>query len=287
MRYGIRSVFPVFLLFLTTLFAGGVQAQEVYPGKSFTLEPTFSAGYLYPLGVQNPGGAVELGVIVSSLIDRVNLSLSGGYGYLTGTDKSPIPLPFLTLEGGYAFLVGDVFTINPFAGLSLLWPLETPGGSVVPAFSPGAVLDFHLNKRNYVTLEMALTLPFFGDVDPCLSFALGIKHTRPVLIGVPPVDLDLQVRPKLFSPDGDGVNDRLEIRLDIENEKSVDTWRLQILDRQEAVVSAWSGRGRLRRRPSGTGTPTPTRLSPRRRTIRLPLMSKIPSATVSIEPNRF
>jgi len=239
LRRGLPAL--LLLLFLPVL---PVLSQDIYPGKSFTLVPAFSAGYLQPLGDRKRGAGIEMGLTAADVIDRVSFGFSGGYGYVTDGADEPVPFPSLSLKGGYRFPLGTLLSLRPNAAFSLLWPLESGGGPVVPALSAGAALDLHLFRRNYLTLDVSAAFPLRSGIGPYLSFQLGIRHTIPILIDVPPVDLDLKVRPAVFSPDMDGENDLLEIDLDVINSKSVKTWEIRISDERNTMVYAWAGRGR-------------------------------------------
>lgn len=86
--------------------------------------------------------------------------------------------------------------------------------------------------------------------------AAGNRTVReiPLLVGDlgPPMreqmpDLSIEVEPKPFSPDGDGVDDTVRITLGVESPNDLRRWSLRIIDPRGDLFRSYSGSGRPRR----------------------------------------
>ncbi|MFW5785687.1 MAG: FlgD immunoglobulin-like domain containing protein [bacterium] len=69
-----------------------------------------------------------------------------------------------------------------------------------------------------------------------------VAESREFEVDVSGPAVRIDVGPLPFSPDNDGVNDELTISLDVDDESSVDEWRLAILDRNRRPFMSYSGR---------------------------------------------
>lgn len=237
-RKGLITLLGVLLLVLSS-----AEAQEVYPGKILTVYPEFSTAFIHSPGTQAKGAGVEGGILFSGLFGQYSAGINGGYHYLKDEDKDIIPFSSLSLRGGYSIPLFQLFQLHPYWGVSLLWPLEEGSVSPVPSLTGGVSLRFHLYKGNYLSLGSSLSFPLAGSLKPYYSLQLGLKHGIPLMINIPPAELTLTLTPSIFSPDGDGRNDRMNIRQDIINRKSVKKWTLTIRDHHANIVYSRKGRG--------------------------------------------
>jgi flagellar hook assembly protein FlgD/outer membrane protein OmpA-like peptidoglycan-associated protein len=64
-----------------------------------------------------------------------------------------------------------------------------------------------------------------------------------VRVDISPPAASVELTPLPFSPDNDGVDDDLAIRLSIEDESEIQGWRFEILDRNRRFFNEFSGRG--------------------------------------------
>ncbi|TVR03800.1 MAG: hypothetical protein EA403_06225 [Spirochaetaceae bacterium] len=76
------------------------------------------------------------------------------------------------------------------------------------------------------------------------------KGNRPVarssefLLDISPPVVRVDLAPIPFSPDNDGIDDELNIRIGIENASDISHWRMEIQDRNRAFFTEFAGRGR-------------------------------------------
>lgn len=64
-----------------------------------------------------------------------------------------------------------------------------------------------------------------------------------VRVDTTPPAVNVQLAPLPFSPDNDGVNDELAIRLNATDQSPIQAWRFEILDRNERFFAEFTGRG--------------------------------------------
>ncbi|MGM0673119.1 MAG: FlgD immunoglobulin-like domain containing protein [Spirochaetota bacterium] len=69
------------------------------------------------------------------------------------------------------------------------------------------------------------------------------RETSRFRLDVSPPEVDVDLSPVPFSPDNDGVDDELEIAIDVEDESDIASWRMEILDRNENFFTDFSGQG--------------------------------------------
>ena len=67
--------------------------------------------------------------------------------------------------------------------------------------------------------------------------------STPVMIDISPPQASVTLDPVPFSPDNDGVDDELRIRLDVRDASPIQAWRFEILDRNNRFFNEFSGRG--------------------------------------------
>ncbi len=72
---------------------------------------------------------------------------------------------------------------------------------------------------------------------------VGIARSPAVTLDTTPPVVSVSAQPKPFSPDNDGVADRLTITLTARDAGSVESWRLRILDPTGVVFREFTGRG--------------------------------------------
>ncbi len=76
------------------------------------------------------------------------------------------------------------------------------------------------------------------------------KGNRPVAettrfrLDVSPPEIDVDLDPVPFSPDNDGVDDELSIRISVEDESDIARWRFRIFDRNDNYFTEFAGEGR-------------------------------------------
>jgi outer membrane protein OmpA-like peptidoglycan-associated protein len=237
--------FFLFLVLLLVLFQINIYTEEYYPAKTIFIEPSFLSGLIFPLSTSNlqSGGSIQLGIDFVELIENVNFGIFGGYNYLSNSEGNLSNFSDFGIRGGYNFYPANIFRINPIIGISLPAALILSADSTIIELSTGFSLNFHLFNRNFLVLTSLLSFPFGDVLNPYFSIQLGIKRSHPVMIDLPSVELNLSIFPDIFSPDGDGENDLMEIDLKIKNVKSVKKWRISIFDYKLNLVNIWAGTG--------------------------------------------
>ncbi len=67
--------------------------------------------------------------------------------------------------------------------------------------------------------------------------------TNTFRVDISPPAVDLNISPKLFSPDNDGVNDELFLNLKVNDLSPISSWTINILDPMGNIFSSFGGRG--------------------------------------------
>ncbi len=233
-----RTAAVLIVLIVTVMEAAG----EVYPWKSYSLEPDFSSSLVSSPGDGGWGGLLETGLSVKDLVPNLRFTLSGGYGFLNVDDRV-IHIPTLSALGGVRLLSRGPFSVWPRGGLQLNGPVRDGEFSFSPALRCGVLTDLRLWKRNYLQMTLEALLPLQGSLNPAFSLGIGIKHSLPLLIDLPPADLRLNVAPSPFSPDGDGQDDILQIRIPSRYPRSFRSWHLTVQTARGNVLWERGGEG--------------------------------------------
>lgn len=70
------------------------------------------------------------------------------------------------------------------------------------------------------------------------------SETKPFIVDVSPPEISVNINPKPFSPDNDGVEDELSIRLGVKDASDIRNWSFEIIDREGNNFMNFSGNGR-------------------------------------------
>jgi outer membrane protein OmpA-like peptidoglycan-associated protein len=76
---------------------------------------------------------------------------------------------------------------------------------------------------------------------PSITGAVGMRSERPWLVPVPAVRPSVSVTPRLFSPDGDGVDETVRIRLGVANPRSLAAWHFYVMAPDGTVFLSRAG----------------------------------------------
>jgi hypothetical protein len=91
--------------------------------------------------------------------------------------------------------------------------------------------------RVFCTLSFGPVIPYFGAREPQLTGKYGARpekdHTLPKVY--------MTIKERVFSPDGDGKNDELRIRLKAKDASGILRWKVVIKDRQLKSVKTFQG----------------------------------------------
>ena len=222
----------ILIIFFTVILQSQITAREIYPGKTISFEPSFFSGLIF-----SGGGKSYIGLDLNNIFKNVNFGITSGYNFLQTPESSLVLYGDAGIRGGYSFYFFNLLGIQPNAGISLLFTQNIP----VFAVTAGLNAEMHLYNRNFLMVAASLTFPFQAEITPSFFFGIGIKKSFPILIDVPPVSLSLESTPELFSPDGDGENDLMEIRMDISNENSVRRWNFSVYDNRSSLIYCRAG----------------------------------------------
>jgi len=224
------------ILFYALFSSGNIYSDDIYPGKTIYFIPSIQAGLTVPLSADSrPGGIVQSDLVVRGFFsEMLNLGFSGEYRFYNQSGITSISAG-AGITGGYTFILPSGFSITPDAGLNLIIPIS-PSPTVFPELDIGCRFNLHLYNRSKIFIDANLCLPFSELQSPLLSFGIGIKESNPAMIPLPEINPELLLSTELFSPDNDGENDTLDIRLNIESPSSVKSWTLKIIDKMNNPV---------------------------------------------------
>ena len=127
------------------------------------------------------------------------------------------------------------------------WSLvvKAADGSVVREFSEGAVVGSRSivwNGRD----ERGRVIEGVFTGEYTVRYEKGNEATvqsGEIRVDITPPDARVSLSPVPFSPDNDGVDDELAIRLQVQDESSIQGWRFEILDRNRRFFNEFTGRG--------------------------------------------
>lgn len=71
-----------------------------------------------------------------------------------------------------------------------------------------------------------------------------VAQTTPFRLDVSAPEVEVDLDPVPFSPDNDGVDDELSIRIDVEDESEISHWRMRVFDREGNLFTDFSGEGK-------------------------------------------
>ncbi len=193
------------------------------------------------------GGELSGGLrFTSTALEPADGILTSGYRAVFDGERAQA-VPFVGVGGGYRVTLGGLVGLLPAAGINLSLPVGDAASGLVPEFVPEFVTEIsarvHLYARNFLTVHTTLSVPVGSSASPAISIGFGIERSHPVMVPLPPVEPALQVQPRRFSPDDDGENDVLEVRIDTRAERSVASWALHIYDPRLHLFYSENGTG--------------------------------------------
>jgi hypothetical protein len=217
---------------------------EYYPGRVSFITPMFLSSYTRSFTGNRGGGDVLLGIGFNEFLWKLGLGVTSGYSFLTDSSGTTLSMPRVSARG----MIGDFvhnrwFDLVPFIEGGAEWQIQDIGVTARAFFQVGADFDFLIFRGTYLTVEGALSLSIGDTVLPRFSIGIGIKKPFPVLWETPPFSMEPEISTTLFSPDGDGIDDRFIFFPRTAHGESCREWEYVIRDRRGAVLKTWSGRG--------------------------------------------
>ena len=217
---------------------------EYYPGRVSFITPMFLSSYTHSFTGTGGGGDVLLGLGFNEFLWKFGLGVTGGYSFLTDSSGAAFSMPRVSARGTIGdFVHNRWFDLVPFIGGGAEWHVQDSGVTARAFFELGADIDFHIFRGNYLTVEGAFSLAVGDTLLPRFSIGIGIKKPFPVLWKTPPFSMEPEISTTLFSPDGDGTDDRFIFFPRAENGESCREWEYVIRDRRGTILKTWSGRG--------------------------------------------
>lgn len=234
-------LFILTVLLLWTFSTGRLYSRETYPGTTIYFLPSIETNLLIPFAENRaPGGSAVTGLSVRGLIfDPLVLGLQGEYRFHTNSDTAEAAAGF-GLDAGWDFILKHGFTLSPEAGLNLMFPINT-SEDIFAELELDCTANLHLWDRSKLYITTGLHLPFPEGQPVMFSLGFGIKESNPVMIPLPDVKPLLSLSTDLFSPDNNGEDDELIISMTAGAPSSIETWTLNILDRNNNPVVSREG----------------------------------------------
>jgi len=120
-------------------------------------------------------------------------------------------------------------------------------GTRVRRLTEGTHLDQSAQFLWDGSLDDGLTIALDGEYTPWaqLEYAKGDQITlsgKAIRLDRTPPNISISLGPQPFSPDGDGVNDVLSIKLSAEDASEINGWKLSILDPAGSIFTSFSGK---------------------------------------------
>ena len=241
---GILRLLRAPIIITTALFIlmSGRAFCEDYPGTTISLVPSIQAGVSIPLSdTYTVGGVAGTGFSVQGLFtEMLEIGFSGEYYFHCLADDTAPGFAGLGLNAGYTLPIGAWLSLTPGAGLRFILP-AAPEPELFLAASAGGRLNLHIFERSKLYIDASILMPFTAEQPFSLRFNLGMLKSNPVMLPLPQVKPEMSLSTRLFSPDGDGENDSLDILLTAKKVSSVKYWRLEIIDKNSRTVFARAG----------------------------------------------
>lgn len=223
------------LIILFFIFPISLYTLDFYPKeKSYSIDTTGFTGVTY--GPNGNGGRLTAEIDVTDLLQNINFSLITGYGFYN--NNSVLSYGRVGLQAGYNFY-GDLFNLNPNIGFLLNAGIENIGLEATLTSD----FEFLLYNRDLLVVRPEINYSFMNDQGISLGINLGLKRSRPMFIPVKSVSMNHSISPDIFSPDGDGEFDIMEIKLDVDNTMDFKSWKVLIFDSRNKLIKNWRGSG--------------------------------------------
>jgi outer membrane protein OmpA-like peptidoglycan-associated protein len=187
-------------------------------------------------------GIRALAGIEGAPVRNLVAELGAGYRWIE-QNGAQTPLPGATLAAGWRFTIPGAFSVTPLAGVSAAFTVRNGGVSRVISMDLSARAAIRISGGDYLTLAPTLQVPVSGDIPLSAGIAVGFRSETPWIVPVAEVRPSVRVKPALFSPDGDGVDDEVSIAIDCKNRGAVEKWKLDIIAQDGTVFTEFSGTG--------------------------------------------
>lgn len=225
-----KRVNIIFFVLLSTILV----SQNFYPKeKSLTLDTFVNTALIGSFQSHSSGGSLNTGLSLKGLLRNYTFNGIIGVKYLNDENYTT------SIRGGLgAGLSFDSRFVNITPTLYLLVnnDLNNTGFEIAGSLE----LSSHLYNRELITLSPIISYST-NDLGLTFGFEIGLRRSEAIFLPVPPIEPSLDIDEVLFSPDRDGINDLLHIRLSGEKENSLKKWKLILFDSRGYSIKSWEG----------------------------------------------
>lgn len=248
MRRSTPAPLPCSLALAVIIVSGAQASPFLEPGESFRSVTAWEAsGWLgFPTEGMTPGfgGRASLG-FEGLPLQNAWWEIGIGYRWLDPAGSGFLSAPGADLRLGlripFAFM-----SVSPYAGVEALLPLGEDVSGPAFAAQAGARADFRLYGRRYLSLGSGLSWPFDPALPPSASLSASFRNEEEWFLGGRAREAaSLSVSLDIFSPDGDGVDDRVSITAKIPPGQDTGAWTLRIVSPRGKTHRAFKGKGTL------------------------------------------
>lgn len=223
------------IIYLNLLLLLGLSlfSQKYYPKeRSLTLDTFINTGFIGSFDSGSSGGSLNSGLILNGLYKKMSLKGVVGVKYLNDSGNSTV------LRSGVGTgLSFDRRYINLTPTLSTL--INSDFNNLGYEVSLSLDVSAHLYNRELLTISPVVS--YSDSLGFTYGAQIGLRRSEAIFLPVHPVNPWIEIDEVLFSPDNDGINDLLHIRLKGENLDSLTKWRLILFDSRGYSIKSWDG----------------------------------------------
>lgn len=218
-----------------------IYCDNVYPGDTIFIQPSVQTDLIFPLRENyDAGGTVQFELLETGLfLDMLSLGISSEYRFYSQAGTAT-QMAGIGIRGAYTFVMSSGFSLTPDAGFDLIIPFA-PDADISSELNLGCRLNLHLYKRSKIFIDSSISIPFSADLPFLLSLGIGVRQSIPIMIPLTEVIPELVLSTRLFSPDGDGEDDTIEIVMNMKSPSSVKSWAIKIINNRNKTVFARKG----------------------------------------------
>jgi len=203
-------------------------AEQPYPGPVLLTASSWE-GEASPNGFGAQGGLSFEGYPAAHVEETLNVAYRWA-----NADGAITPMPGFDFLAGYRFPIKGLVSLTPLAGPGMDFAVSNSSVTPILNLTVGVRLSLLLLGRDYLTLTPGCALPVAnmssGSIpSPRIFLAVGIRKEKAWMIPVRETRPLVTANPVLFSPDGDGLDDTVDLSIKVNAPESVKNWKLSIM----------------------------------------------------------